>query len=457
MAKNTMGVDMTRGSIWRQLVAFAIPMVIGQMFQMLYNTVDSVVVGQFVGKEALAAVGSTGSVINAVINFFVGLSGGAGVVISQYYGAHDDEGVSRAVHTTVLVTLIMAVFCTVLGMAMTDTILGWMDTPADVISDAADYLRIYFAGVAGVLLYNSGSGILRAVGDSKRPLYFLIFSAVLNLVLDLLFVCAFRMGVAGAAYATIISQALAALLTIVILLRSEESYRVEMRRLKMDVPVMRRIMAIGLPAGFQSGITALSNAFVQSYINAFQSACMAGWTAYNRLDAFAWLPMTCISTASTTFISQNLGAGNIRRAKKGASIALWLSMACTAVVVLLLMVFAEDALRLFNSDPEMLSYGKTFVLWLSPFYIIFCATQIYSGALRGAGDSVSPMVICIFSFVVCRQIYLYFITQWINLPVVVGLSFPVGWVLSATLMTLKYRFGGWEKRVNSLAQVSQDA
>ena len=451
MPKITRSVDMTRGNIWKLLISFALPMLIGQMFQILYNTVDSVVVGQFVGKEALAAVGSTGSVINATVSFFSGLAGGAGVVISQYFGARDEEGVSKAVHTTVLLTLIMSGMCTILGMVMTDTILGWRDTPDDVIGDAADYLRIYFAGVAGVLFYNTGSGILRAVGDSKRPLYFLIFSAVLNLILDILFVCVFHMGVAGAAYATIISQALAAILTMVILMRSKESYRLHLCKMKMDGPVLKRVMAIGLPAGFQSGITSLSNAFVQSYINAFQSSCMAGWTAYGRLDAFAWLPAVCISTASTTFISQNLGAGNIQRAKKGASIALWLSMACTAVLMAPMMIFAEDALKIFNSDPEMLEYGKMFVLWLSPFYVPFCATQVYSGALRGAGDSVGPMIICLSSFVAFRQIYLYIITKFINTPLVVALAFPFGWVLSAVIMTLKYKFGSWEKRVNTLA------
>lgn len=456
MPKIAKGVDMTRGNIWRLLISFAIPMLIGQMFQILYNTVDSVVVGQFVGKEALAAVGSTGNVINATVSFFTGLAGGAGVVISQYFGAHDEEGLSKAVHSTVLMTLIMSVFCTVLGMLMTDTILGWMDTPEDVIKDAADYLRIYFAGVAGVLFYNTGSGILRAVGDSRRPLYFLVFSAVLNLVLDILFVCIFRMGVAGAAYATIISQALAAILTMVVLMRSQESYRLLWNKLKIDIPVLKRVMAIGLPAGFQSGITSLSNAFVQAYINAFQSSCMAGWTAYGRLDAFAWLPAVCISTASTTFISQNLGAGNIQRAKKGASIALWLSMTCTAVLMAPMMIFAEPALKLFNSDPEMLEYGKMFVLWLSPFYVPFCATQIYAGALRGAGDSVGPMVICLSSFVVVRQIYLFIITKFINTPLVVALSFPLGWVVSAAVMTVRYKMGHWEKRVNTLAAVRSE-
>ena len=439
-------VDMTQGSISGHLIRFAIPMLIGQIFQQLYNTVDSVVVGKFVGKEALAAVGATGNIINALIGFFSGLSMGATVVISQSFGAKDDRGVHDAVHTSLLLTLIAAVFCTGLGLFAAPLMLEMMDTPANVINDAITYLRIYFAGVVGLMFYNIGSGILRAVGDSTHPLYFLIFSAIMNIVLDLLFVCSFHMGVAGVAYATIISQLLSAVLVIRVLLRSREDYRLIPRDLRITGSILGRVLRIGLPAAIQTSVISFSNVFVQAYINAFQSDCMAGWTSYNRLDAFAWLPMMCLGMANTTFVGQNLGAGKLDRVKKGVNIGLLLSLVGTLIIVIPLMCFSDTMLRLFNDDPEVLRYGRMFVLSMSPFYVPYCATQIYSGALRGAGDSVSPMIVTIASFVVFRQIYLFIGTKFIFSPMFVGLSYPAGWLVSSAALFIIYRSGKWEKK-----------
>lgn len=447
MSAKKKSVDMTQGSISGHLLRFAIPTLIGQVFQQLYNTVDSVVVGQFVGKEALAAVGATGNIINALIGFFSGLAMGAGVVISQAFGAKDDRGVHNAVHTSLLLTLFASVICTALGLFAAPLMLELMDTPADVIGEAVTYLRIYFAGVSGLMFYNIGSGILRAVGDSKRPLYFLIFSAVMNIVLDLLFVCSFNMGVAGVAYATIISQFLSAILVIWVLLRSKEDYRLIPKDLRIDGPILRRVLRIGLPAAIQTSVVSFSNVFVQAYINAFQSSCMAGWASYNRLDAFAWLPMMCLGMANTTFVGQNLGAGKLDRVKKGVNIGILLSMAGTLIIIIPLMCFSDTALKLFNSDPEVLEYGRMFVLYMSPFYIPYCATQIYSGALRGAGDSLSPMIVTISSFVVFRQLYLLIGTQFISSPLFVGLSYPAGWLVSTTALFLIYRSGRWERKL----------
>lgn len=441
-------MDMTTGSIWRHLIAFALPLVIGQLFQRLYSTVDSVVVGRFVSSQALAAIGSTGNIIEALICLFSGMATGAGVVISQYYGAKDYQGVRETVHTAVLVTCIMGVLCMVLGMLFADTALRLMDTPDDVFADAAAYLRIYFGGVLGLMLYNIGSGILQAVGDSRRPLYFLIFSAVTNVVLDLLFVLQFHMGVEGVAYATIISEFLSAILTFVVLARSTECYRVSLRQLRIYRRPLRPVLRIGVPAGLQQGIVAFSNVFVQAYINAFQSACMAGWASYNRLDSFAWVPMICIGMASTTFTGQNIGAGNIRRTKDGVRIALLLSVISTVAVIIPLMLFAKQALSLFNTDPEVLEYGRTFVLCCSPFYVPYCFFLICSGAVRGAGDSIRPMIISIFSFVVFRQCYLFIGTKFIHSPVFVGLSYPAGWVVSAILMYALYKSGKWERELS---------
>lgn len=451
MAENKKSVDMTQGSIWRHLMTFAVPLLIGQIFQQLYNTVDSVVVGRFVGKQALAAVGATGNIINALIGFFSGLSMGAGVVISQCFGAKDKKGVHDAVHTAVLLTLAAAVFCTALGVLATDPLLRMMSTPEDVFSEASTYLRIYFGGIVGLMVYNIGAGILRAVGDSKRPLYFLIFSACTNVVLDLLFVIAFDMGVAGVAWATVISQLASAVLVLILLVRTQEDYKLRFSEMRIHGQVLRRVLKIGLPAGIQTSVISFSNVFVQAYINAFQSDCMAGWTSYNRLDAFAWLPMMCIGMANTTFVGQNLGAGNIARVKKGVRAGLVLSMSGTAIIVAFLMIFSDTALRLFNSDPEVLRYGRMFVLWMSPFYIPYCPTQIYSGALRGAGDGLSPMIITILSFVVFRQLYLLIGTKFISSPLFVGLSYPAGWLVASLCMALVYHSGRWERNVRKTA------
>ena len=326
--------DMTQGSIWRQLIEFAIPMIFGLIFQQLYNTVDTIVVGQFVGKEALAAVGTTSSIINTLVGFAAGLSTGASVVISQCYGSHDHKGLHNAVHTSICVTFLLSVAFTAVGVLGADTLLRLQSTPEDVFPEAHTYLTIYFSGLLGLLTYNMGSGILRAVGDSRRPLYFLIFSAVINTILDLVFVVLLGMGVEGVAYATIIAQFLSAALTLWVLTRDRAPYGIHWGHLSIDFPTLRRIISIGLPSGIQQAITSFSNVFVQGYINFFGSACMAGWSSYNKLDAFILIPMQAIAMASTTFVGQNFGARQIERARKGVRDAQILSISITILHVL---------------------------------------------------------------------------------------------------------------------------
>ena len=344
--KKTM--DMTQGVIWKQLVAFAFPLLIGNLFQQLYNTVDSIVVGNFVSTQALAAVGSVTPIINMLIGFFSGLATGAGVIISQYFGAHNGEMVHKSVHTTILMTLILGVAFTFIGIGMAPAMLRFMSTPDDVMASSSEYLRIYFAGVIGLMLYNIASGILRAVGDSKRPLYFLIVSSIVNVVLDLTFVIVFKMGVAGVAWATILAQFISAALALISLAKSDGDYRFVIRDLKMDWMVLKKVVRIGLPAGLQMAITSFSNVFVQSYINAFGSSCMAGWTSYSKIDQFVLLPMQSLSLSATTFVGQNLGAGNLARAKKGTRVSLALSMAITVLLTILLLIFSTaDAAALY--------------------------------------------------------------------------------------------------------------
>ena len=318
--------DMTEGVIWKQLLWFALPLMVGNVFQQFYNTVDSIVVGNFVGKEALAAVGSVGSIINSVIGFFGGLATGASVVIAQSYGAKNDGKVSIAVHTTFCMTLVLCVVFTIVGISATPFLLRFMSMPDDVIGEATEYLMIYFSGVSGLMIYNMGAGVLRAVGDSKRPLYFLVFSACVNTVLDLVFVVKLHWGIAGVAWATVIAQGLSAVLILVVLFRANGAYRLVLSKMKTDRGALQEIVRIGFPSAVQQTVTAFSNVFVQSYINSFGSNAMAGWSAYGKIDQFMMLPMQSVALAATTFVGQNHGARREDRVKKGTRTALGLSM-----------------------------------------------------------------------------------------------------------------------------------
>ena len=432
-------VDMTTGNTTRHLISFALPLLAGNLFQQLYNMVDTWVVGNFVSNEAFSAVGTVTPIINTLIGFFLGLSSGAGVVISQYYGAHRFDKVHDAVHTSLVLTLLMSVVFTFAGIAMTPAMLGLMKTPAEVAPDQTAYLTIYFAGITGLLFYNMGAGILRAVGDSQRPFYFLVVSAVLNTGLDLLFVLKFGMGVEGVAYATIIAQFVSAVLTIWVLMRYDGCIRVVLRDLKMHRDMLRSIISVGIPAALQMAVTAFSNVFVQGYINHFGADCMSGWTAYTKLDQLMILPVQSLSMASTTFVGQNLGVGDVPRAKGGVRRALGLSVAVTAGLLIPVLVFAPQLTAFFNSKAEVVAYGTLLLRLLSPFYLLFCFNQIYSGALRGAGNSRVPMVIMLGSFVVFRQIYLYVVANFVaNEIVPIAMSYPAGWFVCSVATLIYY-------------------
>ena len=433
-----MDQDMTDGNIWKHLMRFSIPMAIGLLFQQLYNTVDTLVVGQFVGQQAQAAVGSTGPIINTVVGFCAGLATGASVVISQRYGAHDREGLGKAVHTTVALTFLVSVIATGIGQLVITPMLRFMQTPEDVMPESWRYLSIYFAGVSGILFYNLGSGILRAVGDSRRPLIFLIISALLNTVLDLLFVLAFGMGVDGVAYATVLSQVLSAILILVTLTKEKGDYGIRWRKVRIDREYLARILKLGLPSSIQLAVTSFSNVFVQSYINAFGSACMAGYGVYGKIDAFALIPVQSISMSSTTFVGQNWGAGQAGRAREGVRTATVMSLVSTFALGLTVYLFARPLMRFFSPEPEVIAYGIRFIHIVTPFYIAICFNQIYSGALRGIGDATMPTVIMLASFVVFRQIYLA-VTKALGAGfIAVALAYPVGWILCSTLLLFRY-------------------
>ena len=436
---------MTEGPILRHLIAFSLPLLFGNIFQMLYNTVDSIVVGNFVGKEALAAVGSTTMIVNIMIFFFNGFAIGGGVVIGNYFGAKKLDLLHKAVETTMAITFVFGIFFTFAGMALVPAMLRLMATPEDVFGQAQLYLQIYFAGSLGLLVYNMGSGILRAVGDTARPLYFLIFTSLLNTALDLLFVIVFKAGIAGAAWATILSQFLSAILVLLLLTKTSDIYKLTWKDLHIDKGILKRIIAIGLPAGFQAMVTSLSNVFVQSYVNGFGSACMAGWASYNKLDSFIFLPITSLNQAATAFVSQNIGAGKEDRVNKGTIRSLQAAVIVTAVIAALLIVFAPQATSLFTSDESVIYYGVLF-LRMNTFFLIFNAVNhVLAGALRGRGDSRGPMICMLACFVVIRQIYLFIGSRIAYNPHVIGFGYPVGWMTCCAAEVIYFMIR-WNKK-----------
>lgn len=437
--------DMTEGSIVRQIILFSLPLMLGNVFQMLYNTVDSIVVGNFVGTQALAAVGSTTMIVNMAVFFFNGFSIGAGVVIARLFGAKDMEKLHLAIETTMAATFILSAVFTVAGVLSVPMMLRFMSTPEDVFDSAVLYLRIYLGGISGLLIYNIGSGILRAVGDSTRPLYFLIFTSLLNIVLDLLFVIVFRMGIAGVAYATILAQFLSAAMILLLLTRTRDIYRLSWRDLTLDAVTLGQIFAVGMPTAIQSIITGFSNVFVQAYINSFGSACMAGWSSYNKLDQFVMLVIQSISMASTTFVSQNMGADKPKRAENGIYITVGLNMAVTLAVVLGLFFLAEPAVSLFTGDEAVIAYGALFIHANSFFLLCNTINHVLAGGMRGLGDSKGPMIIMLSTFVGVRQIYLYWVTHFVaNTPLLVGLGYPVGWTACA-VTEVAYFYFRWKR------------
>lgn len=431
-------VDMTEGNILRHIVMFAFPLLVGNAFQQLYNMVDTWVVGNFVSDTAFSAVGTVGPIINTLIGFFTGLASGAGVVISQYYGAGRQDDVQDAVHTSVAMTLVLCLAFTVLGVCGTPLMLKLIKMPDSAMAEASAYLTIYFAGVTGLMIYNMGAGILRAVGDSARPFYFLAVCAVMNCVLDLLLVIVFHMGVAGVALATILSQGISALLITVTLLRTNSCVRVRIGRLRLHLRMLKKIFFVGIPAALQMAVTAFSNIFVQSYINHFQELCMGGWTAYSKVDQLLFLPMQSISLAVTTFVGQNLGKNQTERAQQGVRCGLLLAVGTTLMLMVPVLIFAPYIVYLFEKNPDIISYGTMFLRYLTPFYVTCCVNQVYAGALRGAGNSRAPMIIMLSSFVVFRQIYLFIMARVCNEILPIAMSYPAGWIVCSVLTWVYY-------------------
>lgn len=443
MAAINRSTDMTTGSIWKRMVSFAVPVFLGNLCQQLYNAVDSVIVGKFVGKQALAAVASSGNLIFMMTGFFMGLFIGAGIVIAQYFGARNYEKVRSAVHTDIAFALCCGVLLTLLGVFFTPTILTWMRTPADVLDTSILYFRLYFLGSLATILYNAGMGILQAVGDSRSPLYYLVISSVVNVALDLLFVGAMDMGVAGAAVATVISQVVSAVLCIIKLTRSDGPYRLEIKRIGFDLPLLKKITSQGIPSGVQNSIIAIANVVVQSNINTFGSDAMAGCGSYSKVEGFVFLPITAFAMALTTFIGQNLGAGQFDRAKQGARIGILCSMAMAELIGVALFFLAPYAMRLFNDDPAVVAIGVRQSHIDALFFCFLAFAHGVSAVLRGAGRAQVPMYTMLGCWCILRVSYITLALKvWPDIATIFW-AYPITWSVSCVVFLIYYLKADW--------------
>ena len=434
---------MTSGNIYKKIALFAIPLLLGNFFQLMYNTIDSIVVGNYVGKEALAAVGASTPIINLLIAFFQGLATGAGVVVSRYYGARKQVEESKAIHSFLLFSILFGIALSIVGYFVSPVILRMMNTPSDYYNDADGYLAIYFLGATFLIVYNAGTGILQAVGDSKNPLYFLIATSILNIFLDLLFVKGFGMGVDGAAWATIISECISMLLVINLLMRTKNEYKVTLKNLKIDFSILKQIVEIGVPAGLQGMIVSVSNVIVMAYINQFGSSGVAGFSCSNKIDNFMGLPVNSLMLAITTFVGQNLGARQYERVKQGVRAALVMSISIVVTLGVFVFLFSDSLMRIFTSDMDVIEDGTIILRIMCPCYIFLCFHQVYSGALRASGRSSVPMITSIIAFVLMRQIFLAVAIPLYHHISIIGIGYSFTWAMAALMTGIYYFTSNW--------------
>ena len=438
---------MTEGSIVKSLLLFALPLIFGNLLQQLYNTADSIIVGNFVGANALAAVGSSGSPIYLLIGFSQGLAVGAGVVVSQFLGAKDHREAQEAVHTSLAIAVIMGLLLTVGGIACGRALLVAMNTPAEVLGDAVTYIRIYFGGVLFSVVYNMTAGILNAAGNSRRSLIYLAWASVTNIVLDLVFIVIFRMGVAGAAIATDISQLVSCVLSLRFLIKSTDDCRVIPREIRLHKKMAARIIRVGLPTGIQNMVISFSNVLVQASVNSYGSAAMAGFAAYMKIDGFNILPVLSISMAVTTFVGQNYGANKPERVKKGMWTALGMGVVYTVITGILLLVFADPIIRLFTNDDAVAACGETAMKYFCPFYFLLAIMNVLAGAVRGTGKSIPPMLILLFAMCIFRIFWIWLVVPLFPTIDGVYLLYPVSWVIGVVLMALYTWKGKWMPKI----------
>lgn len=446
MKPNSPANTITEGVIWKQLLFFFFPILIGTFFQQLYNTVDTIIVGQYVGTQALAAVGTTGTLINLLVGFFVGISSGATVIISQFFGGGDWKNLSKAVHTSIALALAGGLVVMALGLLTSRPSLSLLGVPEEILDDALLYLNIYYGGILFCLVYNVGTGVLRAIGDSRMPLYVLIVCCLVNIVLDLLFVVSFHWGVLGVALATVLSQAVSAVLVMLRLMCTNESYRVELKHIGFDRGILRNVIRIGLPAGLQSVMYSLSNLIIQAGINSFGTTVIASWAAIGKVDGFIWMVMGAFGISITTFVGQNFGAGHYDRVKRSVKVCLGMTLGTILALSAVILLFSRPLLGFFTGDAAVVETGAAFLQILGPSYFLFVFIEIFSGAIRGAGEALQPMLITTFGVCGLRFVWMLCVVPFFPSMEMVAMNYPVTWLITAVVFTIYYLRMKWLDR-----------
>ncbi len=439
--KTAQGNQIIEGVIWKQLLFFFFPILLGTFFQQFYNTIDSVVVGRFVGKAALASVaGSAGMIVNLVVGFFTGLAAGAGVIISQFYGARDQRSLNESIHTAYAFSLVGSVLVMIAGILSARPVLLAMNTPTELIPDSTLYLQIYFGGIVFVFIYNIGSGILRALGDSRRPLNYLIVCCLLNIVLDFVMVLIFRLGVAGVAIATVIAQAVSAILVTRALMTSKDIYRLSLKKIRFHTRVLKSQLYVGLPGGLQSTMYNLSNIIIQAAINVYGTDTAAAWAAYGKLDAIFWMVSAAFGVAITTFVGQNYGAGKHDRIRKSVRICLGMDFVVSVFLSLFLILLRYPLFQIFTGDPAVIEIGADMLMLITPCYATFVFIEILSSALRGMSDVIMPMLLTMFGVCFLRIAWIFFVVPLHPTLHMVIFNYPVTWITTSILFIIYYLY-----------------
>ena len=442
--------NITEGVIWKQLLSFFFPILLGTFFQQMYNTADTIIVGRFVGTRALAAVGSTAALLNLLNGFFLGLGSGATVLLSQFFGAGDRQGVRNAIHTGIGLALILGALITVLGTTLGQEVLRLSNVPENCFEDAVLYTKIYFSGAVASMVYNMGAGILRAMGDSRRPTIFLIITCFLNIAADLLFVVVFKMGVAGAALATVCSQIISAALMISLLYRLPEGMEFRFRNIRMEPRLLRRILYVGVPAGLQLVTFDFANVLIQSGINSFGDVTVAAWTAYIKTDAITWMISGAFGVSITTFVGQNFGAQKYHRIRRGVWVCMAMSVGLVGSLSALILYFRHAILGIYVTDPEVISLGAQILMWTLPFNFVFMPVEVFAGTMRGTGYSLVPTVITCLSVCLFRVLWLLIVVARYHTVKMLAICYPISWVICATVFYIAYLRGNWlTKRIEA--------
>ena len=438
--------QITEGVIWKQILIYFFPILLGAFFQQMYNTVDTIIVGRFVSTQALAATGAAGPMISLLNGFFVGLSTGATVLLSQYFGAKDSQGISKALHTGIGLSVVLGLIIMVAGIGAGPGVLEWMQTPENCLADARMYTIVYFSGSIASMIYNMGAGILRAMGDSRKPTIFLVIACLANIVADLLFVVVFQMGVAGAALATVMSQAISALLVLLALYRLPEDMALRFPKIRLDRKLMRRILAVGVPAGLQFITFDLANLLIQSGVNTFGDITVAAWTALGKTDSVTWMSLGALGVSITTFVGQNFGAQKYDRIRKSVWVCMGMGLILVGTLSTAIVLLRYLVLGIYTTDAQVIESGAQIVVWVVPYAFLFVPVEVFAGTMRGTGYSVMPTVITCMCVCVFRVIWLFTVVEKYHTIQMMSLCYPISWVLAATVFFIAYFRGNWLRK-----------